>query len=254
MKVVVLGSGNLATQLSLSLHAKGVNIIQIYSHTKENAFILANKINTSFTDKLEQINLDADLYIYALSDRILDSTLLKFPLPANAIHIHTAGSIPITVFEGLALKYGIFYPLQTFSKQRDIDFSQIPICIEANSKVTENELINLACLLNSKTYLINSEQRKKLHLAAVFACNFSNYMYDLASTILNESGISFEIIEPLIAETASKIKSLSPYNAQTGPALRNDEITMEKHLDLLKNDAELSEIYKLLSKNIHKRH
>lgn len=157
-------------------------------------------------------------------------------------------------FDGIASKYGVFYPLQTFSKEKEVDFSQIPICIEAINGDTQQKLLDLANLLNSKTYLISSEQRKKLHLAAVFACNFSNYMYDISSQILEEIGVGFDIMHPLIMESALKVQSITPYKAQTGPAVRFDDKIITNHLHMLKNRRDLKKIYKILSKDIHKRH
>jgi len=157
-------------------------------------------------------------------------------------------------FFGYADKYGVLYPLQTFSKNKAVDFSQIPICVEAINAEVEKELLKIAHLLTEKTYILNSEKRKKLHLAAVFACNFSNYMYDIAYDIVMSAGIDFEILKPLIAETADKIKTMTPKEAQTGPAVRYDENTINKHLTLLNRKKYLKEIYKVLSKGIHKRH
>jgi len=157
-------------------------------------------------------------------------------------------------FEGFTSKYGVFYPLQTFSINKPVNFKQIPICIEACDERVQQTLLDLAKLLSTKTYVVSSEQRKKLHLAAVFACNFTNYMYDISSKILDESGFLFEMIQPLIAETAEKIKTMNPYEAQTGPAVRMDEKTIAKHLSMLNKRPDLKKIYKLLTKNIYNRH
>lgn len=253
MEAVFIGSGSVATHLALALKEKGVTISQVYSRTKSNAAALADKLGTSYTTDLSEIYDKADIYFYALKDNSFRSTLKSFDLP-DAIHVHTSGSISMSEFDGIATKYGVFYPLQTFSKEKEIDFSKIPICIEAINADTQQKLLDLANLLNSKTYLISSEQRKKLHLAAVFACNFSNYMYDVSSQILEEIGVGFDILHPLIMETALKVQSVTPYKAQTGPAVRFDDKIITKHLHMLKNRRDLKKIYKLLSKDIHKRH
>jgi len=253
MKAVFIGSGNVATHLAAGLKEKGVTISQIYSRTLSNAEMLGKKLDCPYTSDIYDIQTDADIYFYALKDSAFKHFIRSFDMP-NAIHVHTAGSIPMGEFDGFATKYGVFYPLQTFSKGKPVDFSEIPICIEACNSEVQLKLLDLAKTLSSKTYIITSEQRKKLHIAAVFACNFTNYMYDAASQIMEDSGIPFEIIQPLIAETADKIKTMTPYAAQTGPAVRYDEKIIRKHLYMLIKKPKLRKIYKLLSKNIHKRH
>lgn len=253
MKVVIIGSGNVASHLATALHEKGVEIIQIYSRTTKNAQILAQKLDTTFTNVISEISLEADIYIYALNDNSLSSFLKKFNLP-DAIHIHTAGSIPMGIFERYTNKYGVLYPFQTFSKDKKVDFTTIPICIEGINSTTENKIADFAALLSSKIYFVKSEQRKKLHLAAVFACNFSNYMYDIANELVTKAGFGIEIIQPLIIETADKINYLSPCEAQTGPAKRADQETIYRHIFMLSKYPGWKKIYKLLTSNIYKRH
>jgi len=253
MKAVFIGSGNVATHLAAALKEKGIIIGQIYSRTLSNAETLGKMLACPYTNNIYDICTDADIYFYALKDSAFKHFIRNFDMP-NAFHVHTAGSISMSEFEGFANKYGVFYPLQTFSKGKQVDFSEVPICIEACNSDLQLKLLELAKMLSNKTYIITSEQRKKLHLAAVFACNFTNYMYDAASQIMEDSGIEFEIIKPLIAETAYKIKTMTPYAAQTGPAVRYDEKIIKKHLYMLTKKPELKKIYKLLSKNIHKRH
>ena len=254
MKVVFIGSGNVATQLGLALKSKGITISQIYSRTEANAQELAEKLDSKYTNHVSEIDQTADIYIYAIKDNSFLSFLNKFDLPQNAIHIHTAGSIHISHFDGYTNKYGVFYPLQTFSKEKTVDFSEIPICIETSTEQVEIKLVELAYLLTNKVYILNSEQRRQLHLAAVFACNFSNYMYDIASEVLEKAGIGFEILHPLILESASKIKTLTPYKAQTGPSVRNDQKTIKTHLWMLRRMPEFKKIYIQLSNDIYKRH
>jgi len=253
MKVVLIGSGSVATHLGLALQTKGVIISQVYSRNALNAKTLADKLNTSFITDISEINKDADIYFYALTDTAFKSLLRKIEMP-EGIQVHTAGCIPMNEFEGFTSKYGVFYPLQTFSKNKPVDFSQIPICIEASNIEVQQQLLEIGKLISEKTYLVNSEHRKKLHLAAVFACNFTNYMYDVASEILEDSGFLFEIIQPLIAETAEKTKIMNPFEAQTGPAVRMDEKTISRHLIMLNKRTEFKKIYKLLTKGIYNRH
>jgi len=253
MEIVLIGSGSVATHLGLALKAKGVTISQVYSRNSINAEILSKKLNAPFITDISDIYKDADIYFYALTDNAFKSILRKIDMP-DGIQVHTAGCIPMGEFEGFSAKFGVLYPLQTFSINKPVDFSHIPICIEACNIEVQKKLLDIGNLLSDKIYLINSDQRKKLHLAAVFACNFTNYMYDIASTILEESGFLFEIIQPLITETADKIKTMNPYEAQTGPAVRMDKKTLSKHLIMLNKKPELKKIYNLLTKNIYKRH
>lgn len=253
MEIVLIGSGSVATHLGLALKSKGVIIKQVFSRNPANAENLARKLETTFIDDISDLYMDADIYIYALKDSALKTILRKMNIP-RGIHVHTAGSVPMSDFEGFTAQFGVFYPLQTFSIKKEIDFSKVPMCIEASNAETQMVLVDLAKLLTDKIYIINSEQRKQLHLAAVFACNFTNYMYDIAAQILEKSDVKFEIIEPLIAETADKIKSLNPYDAQTGPAVRFDENTIDRHLHMLKKNPDIKKVYDLLSKSIHLRH
>lgn len=253
MEVVLIGSGSVATHLGLALQAKGIKISQVYSRNVLNAEILSEKLNTSFITDISDIYTDADFYFYALTDDAFLSVLRKIRMP-KGIQVHTAGSISMNEFENFTTKYGVFYPLQTFSKNKAVDFSQIPICIEASNSEVQQKLLELGNLLSNKTFLINSEQRKKLHLAAVFACNFTNYMYDIASEILEDSGFLFDIIQPLITEVAEKTKTMNPYQAQTGPAVRMDKKTISRHLMMLNKRPDFKKIYKLLTKDIYNRH
>lgn len=253
MKAIFIGSGNLATQLATALKEKGITISQIYSRTSSNAAALADKLGASFTSDPSEIDEDADIYFYALKDNSLASFLKETHLP-DAMHVHTSGSVSLSVFRDSTMHYGVFYPLQTFSKNKSVDFSKIPICIEASNSDMQEELLGLAHLLTDKTYIINSDQRKILHLAAVFACNFSNYMYDIASEILSDVGFGFDILKPLIEETANKVQTLNPYDAQTGPAVRYDKNVIDKHLTMLKRYPNYKKVYKELSKAIYERH
>ena len=234
MKAVIIGSGNVATHLALAFQKKGIIISQVYSRTSANAELLAQKLNTSFTTHTSGIDRNPDIYIYPLKDSSFLNLLKRFDLP-KAIHVHTSGSNPMKDFYGYTERYGVFYPLQTFSINKEIDFSNVPICIEANTEKLENELIELAKLLTTKTYILSSEERRRVHLAAVFACNFTNYMYDIAHDIVLGAGIEFDILKPLIMETADKINTLPPREAQTGPAIRYDENIINKHLIMLDN-------------------
>lgn len=250
MKVVFIGSGNLATHLSLAMKGAGVEVVQVYSQTESHASLLANKLSCSYTTKPESIVVDADIYIFSVKDSALLDLIHKIP-QNKGLWLHTAGSVPMGVFEGYNDRYGVLYPLQTFSKNRDIDFSIVPVFIESNSAVDEAYLLSFAGKLTRQVISLSSEKRKHLHLAAVWACNFTNHMYLMASKILQEQSLSEAFLLPLIDETAAKVHQLSAREAQTGPAIRYDENIIEKHIELL-SDPNMKELYRLISRNIYK--
>lgn len=249
--IVIIGAGNLASHLSLALSKAGFTIKCVYSKTIKSANTLGLKLNSPFTNEISKIPTEADLYIIAIKDEIIESIINKLKLKSGIV-VHTAGSITVDIFKDSFENYGVLYPLQTFSKSRKLDFKNIPICIEANSSVTEKKLFNLGKQLSESVYLVNSEKRKMLHLAAVYACNFVNHMYSVSSEILKQSDISFDLLKPLIAETAKKAIDCNPQNAQTGPAVRNDQNVIHKHLELLKDKPEFEKIYKFVSDSIYK--
>ncbi|MEI6752746.1 MAG: DUF2520 domain-containing protein [Paludibacter sp.] len=253
MEVVFIGSGNVATQLGLALKEKGIIVKQVYSKSLTNAETLAKKLDAEATSDIADLYMDADFYIYALKDSALRSTLKRMDMPAG-VQVHCGGTISIREFEGFSTRFGVLYPLQTFSVNKLIDFTNIPIFIEGCNQDVQEKLMALANQISEKVYIMNSEGRRKIHLAAVFACNFTNYMYDIASQILEGSNVPFNVMYPLIDETAEKIKTLSPYHAQTGPAVRMDDITIDKHLSLLIKNRDFKNIYKTLTKSINKRH
>lgn len=250
MKVVFIGSGNLATHLSLAMKGAGIEVVQVYSQTESHASLLANKLSCSYTTEPELIVSNADIYIFSVKDSALLDLIHKIP-QNKGLWLHTAGSVPMGVFEGYNDRYGVLYPLQTFSKNRDIDFSIVPVFIETNSAGDEAYLLSFAGKLTRQVIYLSSEKRKHLHLAAVWACNFTNHMYLMASKILKEQSLSEAFLLPLIDETAAKVHQLSAREAQTGPAIRYDENIIEKHIELL-SDPNMKELYRLISRNIHK--
>lgn len=251
-KMVLIGAGNVATHLGLALIQKGFTIEQVYSRTKESARQLGNRLYVSYTDDLKQIRTDADIYIFSLKDSALPGLLTDLP-PLNGLLVHTAGSLPLSVFRQSASKrHGVLYPLQTFSKDRAISFEEIPLFIEANNREDEYVLEELGAALSTKVVRLPSEKRYRLHLAAVFACNFVNYMYANAAEILEKEGLPEHYLLPLIEETASKIKSLPPREAQTGPAVRYDTNIIDKHLELLNDDPEKEALYREITRRIYR--
>ena len=251
MRIVIIGSGNLATQLALALKEAGKEIIQVYSRTENHAKELAEKIGSAYTSDLDEISKNADIYIISVKDdaisEIAASVCGKNP---NALFVHTAGSVPMDIFKNVAIHYGVFYPMQTFSKNRKVDFRSIPCFLEANDEITLNVIRQIAESVSDHVELADSEKRKKIHLAAVLACNFTNHCYRLAEKVLEEEQIDFNLFLPLIEETAQKVKVLSPKQAQTGPMVRYDVNVMNMQIDLL-NDERTKQIYRLMADSIH---
>jgi predicted short-subunit dehydrogenase-like oxidoreductase (DUF2520 family) len=253
-QIVFIGAGNLATNLAKALYRQGFRISQVYSRTESNARELANAVEAEWTDALENVSKDGEIYFVCLTDTALIELLPKIVMNKNnnALFVHTAGSIPMDIWKGQAEYYGVVYPMQTFSKQIEVDFSEIPIFIEASDEEVHDKLKAIVLTLSKKIYDASSEQRKILHLAAVFTCNFTNHMYALAADLLNRYHLPFEVMLPLVDETARKVHQLPPVATQTGPAMRNDEDVMNGHLKLLKDEPEIKELYELISKSIHK--
>ena len=252
-KIVLIGAGNVATHLGKAFLKKGMNIVQVYSRTESSAIELAEVLSVPYTTSLENIVCDADLYIVALKDVVLHVLIpLIVKGRENAFFVHVSGSLPMNIWEGYANNYGVLYPMQTFSKQREVDFREVSFFVEANHQIGIEALKDLAGKLSSKVYELTSEQRKYLHIAAVFACNFTNHMYALSARLLEKNGLPFDAMLPLIDETARKVHELHPLDAQTGPAVRRDENVMGKHLTMLTDEPEIKEIYKMISDSIQK--
>jgi predicted short-subunit dehydrogenase-like oxidoreductase (DUF2520 family) len=249
--IVIIGAGNVATHLSLSLKKNNFSISCIYSKTLHSAEKLAGKLNTDFTNDLDKIPKNADLYVLSIKDEKILSVVKNLTIE-NGIVVHTAGSISVNVFKNHFKDYGVFYPLQTFSKSRELDFSNIPICIEASNQDVKNKLFYLANCLCKSVYEIDSEKRKVLHLAAVYASNFANHMFAVAADILDQADISFDLLKPLIEETALKAIESDPQKAQTGPAVRNDQNVIKNHLEMLNDNQEFEKIYRFVSESIFK--
>ena len=245
IQVVIIGSGNVAQHL-ISAFAKceTVEVIQAFARDKNSLTHLldADKITSNFTDLKE-----ADLYIISVSDDAVAKVSSKIPF-SNKLVAHTSGSFSIDDLDNKNRK-AVFYPLQTFSKNVAINFKEIPICLEAQNKEDYTILEKVAQNISDKTYTINSNQRKALHVSAVFVCNFVNHLYQIGNEICQENQLDFDILKPLIQETANKIMKLSPNNAQTGPAKRNDTQTINSHLNFL-SDQNQKDIYKMLTKSI----
>lgn len=249
--VVIIGAGNLATQLAKALTKNGINICEIYSRTKESAITLSSIVNCDYTTDIASIVKNADLYILATSDNAHKSILEQLSFKPIRL-VHTAGSIPLNILDGYAEQTGVFYPFQTFSKKRDVSFTQIPILVESESLELLEDLKHLGLKLSERVEEMSSDKRKYLHVSAVFACNFVNHLYDLGHELTESADIDFSLLIPLIEETAEKIKTISPREAQTGPAVRMDKNILSQQEELLnKKCPDLVEIYKQLSQSIY---
>jgi predicted short-subunit dehydrogenase-like oxidoreductase (DUF2520 family) len=251
LKIVLIGAGNVATHFAFALQKSMHNIIQIYSRNIANAQKLAKIVNTDAISNIAEIKNNADLYIIAVSDNAITNILSSVDFRKKKV-IHTAGSIPLNIFSSNIKNAGILYPFQTFSKERKINFSEVPLCIEANNTDFEEFLMSFAKQISDNVQKVNSKQRKYLHLSGVFACNFVNHLYHIAENILDEQNIDRKILFPLIKETAAKIEKLPPLQAQTGPAVRNDTESLKKHIDLLTLKPEYLQIYRWFSEQIYK--
>lgn len=245
--ITILGSGNVATHLANQLSKHAFNIIQVYSRNITNANELAQQVAAEPIDNISELNNSSDLYIICLSDSIIEKVVERFEFTDKLV-AHTAGSMSIDVLKRFK-NHGVFYPLQSFTKNRSLDFETIPICIEANSKENENKLLALANKLSNNVNLLQSEERKQYHLAAVFANNFANHMFAAADSLLKKNKLNFDLLKPLILETAQKIQKLSPIEAQTGPAIRNNMAVIDSHIQQI-SLPELEKLYSFVSNSI----
>jgi predicted short-subunit dehydrogenase-like oxidoreductase (DUF2520 family) len=245
IKVVVIGSGNVAQHLiSAFQNESSINLVQVFARNKSSLdhLIDATKITSDY-DKIK----DADLYIISVSDDVIKNVSQSLPFK-NKLVAHTSGSVAMENLSDDNRK-AVFYPLQTFSKNKEINFRVIPICVETQYKSDLQLMLDFAKIISNEIFEINSEQRKSLHIAAVFVSNFVNHLYKLGNDICRENNVPFEILKPLISETANKVQLIAPREAQTGPAIRKDTTTINKHLAQLKNKNQ-QDIYKLITKSI----
>ena len=249
ISVVLLGAGNVATHLYKAFSkAENVSVVQWYNRTRSSILSYVNEVD--ITDKLEDLK-EADLYILAVSDDSIAQLSQDLPFK-NRLIAHTSGSVAMHDLDKKN-EISVFYPLQTFSKDSDLDFTEVPICIEVYQKENRQLLKDLAKAIGCKSHKISTEQRQSIHLAAVFLNNFTNQLYRIGHEICESNNLEFDIMKPLILETAKKIQNMSPYMAQTGPAKRNDKKTIKRHLKQIENE-EHKAIYELLTASIKKTH
>ncbi len=250
-RVVLVGSGNVAEALARAIgRCAEVQLVQLFARNPERGREVAEIGQTTWSSDPTQL-ATADLYLLAVSDRAVTAVAEELPIPEGAIVAHTAGSVPLEALPERFARRAVFYPLQTFTRGREVDFQQIPIFLETTDDTAREVLEIFAQQLSGTVLFTDSEQRKRLHLAAVFACNFTNHMYALGEKILAETHLDFALLKPLIAETAKKAcDNPSPTAVQTGPAVRNDRITQERHTAMLAEEPLLEELYRKISQNI----
>ncbi len=229
-----------------------MNIHEVYSPNHENANQFATQFNCTLCTDLINIDKNTDIILLCIPDDLIAETSKKIG-KANAIVTHTSGNTSIRSLINND-RYGVFYPLQTFSKQREIDMKSVPICLESSDEDVMKDLQFLASTISDSVHEINSRQRKYLHLSAVFVNNFTNHMYHIAEEFLEDRELDFDLLKPLIIETAAKATDIDPVNAQTGPARRGDSNTIKKHLDLLEGNPEYKQLYQLISEQILKKY
>lgn len=251
-KISIIGAGNVGFHLAQRLYTCGHKICQIYSRTQKKATDLAQRCNAHAINNLNQLSSEAEIYIIAIKDDGVKTLAEEIKLlnKYNKIIAHTSGSVPSTVFEKHFDNYGIFYPLQTFSIQKNIDFEKLPFCIYGNKPEIQSRLITLAKSICPNVYPIDDYQRSILHVTAVIVNNFSNYLFSMADQICNDQNVPFDILKPLINETVQKIMQLPPKDVQTGPAARGDNNTINKHMDFLEQYPDYQFIYKTMSEQI----
>ena len=235
MRIVLIGRGRLAMNLEHALLSAGHEVASVNSRT------------------LESLPLEADIFIVAVKDAALaDVIRVATKGRESQLFVHTAGSMPMGMFKGLTTHYGVFYPMQTFSKERLVDFNDISVFLETNDDVSMERLKMLATTLTTHIYELDSDGRKHLHLAAVFACNFVNHCYALSAEVLAAKGLPFSVMLPLVDETAQKVHELAPKDAQTGPAVRGDQNVMQMQANMLAGKPAVKQIYEALSNDIQR--
>jgi len=251
--ITFIGSGNVATHLAVGLKKAGMVIDTVWSPDKNNRNKLADLLQTNAVHSIEELSLNSDFYIIAVPDDKIAEVVNALP-QVNGIIAHTSGITTLSSISARFANSGVFYPLQTFSISKEVNLKEVPFCIEGNNDDACQQLYHLAQTISNKVYKISSEERKKLHLAAVFVSNFVNHLYHSAEDILNSNNLSFELLKPLIEEVATKVMNLSPANAQTGPARRKDSKTISIHEEMLKHHPDYLKLYELITRQISKRY
>lgn len=260
VRIVFIGAGNVASHLAPAMEACGVGrVCQVYSRSESSAVALCDRLAkaTAITDA-SRIITDADIYVVSLVDHAVGEVLAavkdameRCGIRNDALWLHTSGSLPMETLAGMSERYGVFYPLQTFSRRIAVDMAQVPIFIEGSSPETTASIKAMAEAMSRSVHYADGDLRRRMHIAAVFACNFTNYMFTVADDLLKADGLSLDVLYPLIRETMRKAMEGSPAAGQTGPAVRGDRQVVERHASMLPDG--LADIYRQLSEAIYKR-
>jgi predicted short-subunit dehydrogenase-like oxidoreductase (DUF2520 family) len=248
----LIGAGNVSWHLGRHLHKCGYEVLDVYSRTPEKAMTLAEELDASWSSEFNDIPAECDLYLLMVPDDAIAEVAasLSQNIPPNSLVMHTSGATPAGVLSPYFPRHGVFYPLQTFSQGREVDFTEVPLCLYTALPEDYPKVEQLAQTLVKNVYAIDDRQRAQLHLAAVFVNNFTNYLQFISREITSEHELSADLLQPLLRETIAKLDTLSPLQAQTGPAVRGDELSMNRHLKMLEKHPEWAEIYRLLSQGI----
>ncbi len=253
-KIVLIGAGNVAWHLASHLEQAGHRIVAVYSRHLVNAKVLGQQLyEAKATDQLNFTTTEADLFLLCVSDNALPSVVAALQLPSQATLAHTSGTQPLQLLAtnlANSPNIGVFYPLQTFTKGKTINFKQVPFCIESTNTTTLDLLGDIATSLSKEVYVLDTAQRQTLHLAAVMACNFTNHLFAIAHQLLQDKDLDFELLFPLINETVQKAMQMPPKDAQTGPAKRGDTQTIAKHLALLEQYPTYKKVYEVLTESV----
>jgi predicted short-subunit dehydrogenase-like oxidoreductase (DUF2520 family) len=253
-RIVLLGAGRVAQHLGPALQEAGHTVVQVWSRTLNSAVKLASQISGAAATASAENVAAADIYIVAVPDAVVPSVLATLQFPAGALIVHTAGALPLSVFdEWPTIRGGVLYPVQTFSPSRVIEWQTVPLCVEAADRASEAALLSLASTLSADVRLVNTQQRLRLHIAAVFACNFTNHLLGISHALLTEDNLPVELLAPLVRETIDKALAQPPFSVQTGPAARHDEPTLARHEEALAAYPKWQKLYKSLSESIQQQ-
>lgn len=252
LSVSFIGAGNVAWHLAPAFENVGYAVREVYSRKEKHAAALAEKLyESAVVTSLDFSESQSQLFIIAVPDDAIAEVAGELSLPEGAMLVHVSGSSPLSSLEDSdAALTGVFYPLMTFTKARRVDFTEVPFFIESDDETCRKVLAAMAKALGSKVHQISSSTRQHLHVAAVFASNFTNHMMTIASGLLKEKGLSFDVMKPLIAETINKSLEIGPQKGQTGPARRGDLEVLDRHVELLKEDEAVAEVYRVISQHI----
>lgn len=252
LKIVQIGSGNVATHLTKALKGAGHNIVQIVGRTLAHAQVLGDALGVGYANSMDELDRSADLYIISVADSDIPMVVSSLP-KLNGLVVHTSGSTSIETLTGVSERYGVFYPFQTFSKQREVSLSGVPFCIESHAPEVTEILSTVAQSVGGIPVEMDSQQRRWLHLMGVLSCNFVNHLFHISKVFGETKGLDFAMLKPLVNETVNKAFEAGPERSQTGPAVRGDEEIMRSQLELLKQlDSQWAEIYRLMSESIAK--